>query len=38
MKDLTIMIDNRPGALAEMGEVLGKAVCALCRKLQRLLP
>jgi hypothetical protein len=25
MKDLAIALDNRPGALAEMGEVLGKA-------------
>ncbi|MGH7710307.1 MAG: amino acid-binding ACT domain-containing protein [Gemmatimonadaceae bacterium] len=25
MKDLTIVLDNRPGALAEMGEVLGRA-------------
>lgn len=25
MKDLTIRLENRPGALAEMGEVLGKA-------------
>ena len=25
MKDLTIALDNRPGALAEMGEALGKA-------------
>ncbi|MDQ6690807.1 MAG: amino acid-binding ACT domain-containing protein [Gemmatimonadota bacterium] len=25
MKDLTIALDNRPGALAEMGETLGKA-------------
>ena len=25
MKDLTIALDNRPGALAEMGEALGRA-------------
>jgi hypothetical protein len=25
MKDLTIALDNRPGALADMGEALGKA-------------
>ncbi|HQR05874.1 MAG TPA: hypothetical protein PLN21_03575 [Gemmatales bacterium] len=25
MKDLTISLDNRPGALAEMGEALGRA-------------
>ena len=25
MKDLTIELDNRPGALAEMGEALGRA-------------
>ena len=25
MKDLTISLDHRPGALAEMGEVLGRA-------------
>lgn len=25
MKDLTILLDDRPGALAEMGEVLGRA-------------
>jgi hypothetical protein len=25
MKDLTIALDNRPGALAEMGETLGRA-------------
>ena len=25
MKDLTIELENRPGALAEMGEVLGRA-------------
>jgi hypothetical protein len=25
MKDLTIALENRPGALAEMGEVLGRA-------------
>jgi hypothetical protein len=25
MKDLSILLENRPGALAEMGEVLGKA-------------
>ena len=25
MKDLTIALDNRPGALAEMGEALGQA-------------
>jgi hypothetical protein len=25
MKDLTIRLENRPGALAEMGEALGKA-------------
>src|SRR5574341_1442331 len=25
MKDLTIILDNRPGALAEMGEALGRA-------------
>ena len=25
MKDLAIALDNRPGALAEMGEALGKA-------------
>jgi hypothetical protein len=25
MRDLTIKLDNRPGALAEMGEALGKA-------------
>jgi len=25
MKDLTIVLDNRPGVLAEMGEVLGRA-------------
>ncbi len=25
MKDVTILLDNRPGALAEMGEALGKA-------------
>lgn len=25
MKDLTILLDNRPGALAEMGEALGRA-------------
>jgi len=25
MKDLTIVLDNRPGALAEMGEALGRA-------------
>ena len=25
MKDLTIMLENRPGALAEMGEALGRA-------------
>jgi hypothetical protein len=25
MKDLTIALENRPGALAEMGEALGKA-------------
>lgn len=25
MKDLTIQLDNRPGALAEMGEALGRA-------------
>lgn len=25
MKDLTIVLENRPGALAEMGEVLGRA-------------
>lgn len=25
MKDLTIMLDHRPGALAEMGEALGRA-------------
>ena len=25
MKDLTIELENRPGALAEMGEALGKA-------------
>jgi hypothetical protein len=25
MKDLTIALDNRPGALAAMGEVLGRA-------------
>lgn len=25
MKDLAIALDNRPGALAEMGEVLGRA-------------
>lgn len=25
MKDLTIMLDDRPGALAEMGEALGRA-------------
>jgi hypothetical protein len=25
MKDLTIALDNRPGALAEMGDALGRA-------------
>ena len=25
MKDLSIFLDNRPGALAEMGEALGRA-------------
>ena len=25
MRDLTIQLDNRPGALAEMGEALGRA-------------
>ena|SRR5258708_4131261 len=25
MKDLSILLDNRPGALAEMGEALGRA-------------
>jgi len=25
MKDLTIALENRPGALAEMGEALGRA-------------
>jgi hypothetical protein len=25
MRDLTIRLQNRPGALAEMGEALGKA-------------
>jgi hypothetical protein len=25
MKDLTIVLDNRPGALADMGEALGRA-------------
>ena len=25
MKDLTILLENRPGALAEMGETLGRA-------------
>jgi hypothetical protein len=25
MKDLTVALDNRPGALAEMGEALGRA-------------
>ena len=25
MKDLTILLENRPGALAEMGEALGRA-------------
>jgi hypothetical protein len=25
MKDLSIALENRPGALAEMGEALGKA-------------
>lgn len=25
MKDLTILLDNRPGALAEMGDALGRA-------------
>src|SRR4029078_10097019 len=25
MKDLTILLDHRPGALAEMGETLGRA-------------
>lgn len=25
MRDLTILLENRPGALAEMGEILGKA-------------
>lgn len=25
MKDLELMLDNRPGALADMGEVLGRA-------------
>ncbi|MGH7658858.1 MAG: amino acid-binding ACT domain-containing protein [Gemmatimonadales bacterium] len=25
MKDLTIALDNRPGAMAEMGDVLGRA-------------
>ena len=25
MKDLTIMLENRPGALAEMGDALGRA-------------
>lgn len=29
MKDLEIMLDNRPGALAEMGETLGKAGVSL---------
>jgi hypothetical protein len=25
MKDLTIMLENRPGALSEMGDALGRA-------------
>jgi len=29
MKDLEIILDNRPGALAEMGETLGKAGVSL---------
>lgn len=29
MKDLTIVLDDRPGALAEMGEVLGRAAVSV---------
>ena len=29
MKDLTIALENRPGALAKMGEALGRAVVSI---------
>jgi hypothetical protein len=31
MKDLAIRLENRPGALAEMGDALGKAGVSIVR-------